>query len=450
MSKKGWTDQNIAVDYLRIFDDQTREKANGRMRVLFLDGHSSHDSLELVDNARDKNIKILAYPAHTTHVLQGLNVVCFARLKQKHAEKVREFKEDNNFALNHKYFLCTFGPAFLEAFTPKTVKSAFSATGIYPFRRDVVSPEKMGPSEALTTNPSVPGTLATPVRKVVSAFSYYHSPQEDGETSNGFPLSQVFADDMTPMKRTRILHASLGTSSSTSFLVSKAPVPASSFKIHEPNYGKPTKQLAELDFSAESEDEVDAPKAQIRDENQKLRQQLKEARKHIRIRDQVIEANHAEMVIQSITNRQLHASLFQKEEGRKAKKNPVLNFATGRHVTSDESRAELKRLKDEREAREMEKRERATARTEKRKKRSIEDDKWDRAKERHEVRLRKWKGECDTLGEGETYPPKPRRKLKADVIEAESLSCESSEGGGEGDTSTQQPSSENSDDDDDM
>lgn len=163
MSQNGWTDQNIAVDYLRIFDEQTREKANGRTRVLFLDGHSSHDSLELVDNAYEKNIKILAYPSHTTHLLQGLDVICFARLKEKHAEKIREFKENNNIAVTHKFFLRTFGPAFLEAFTPETVKTAFSATGIYPFRRDVISPEQMAPSEALATNPSIPGTLATPV-----------------------------------------------------------------------------------------------------------------------------------------------------------------------------------------------------------------------------------------------------------------------------------------------
>jgi len=66
------------------------------------------------------------------------------------------------------------------------------------------------------------------------------------------------------------------------------------------------------------------------------------------------------MVVQNITNRQLHTSLFQKEESRK-KKNPTLNFVGGCHVTSDESRAKLKWLKDEREAKEMEKRERATA-----------------------------------------------------------------------------------------
>jgi len=441
VSKKGWTDQNIAVDYLRKFDEQTGEKADGRTRVLFLDGHSSHDSLELVDNAREKDIKILAYPSHTTHVLQGLDVVCFAQLKQKHAQKIREFKENNNLALTHKCFLRTFGPAFIEAFTPETVRAAFSATGIYPFSRGVVPPEKMGPSEALSTNPPIPGVLATPVRKVVSAFSYHRSTEQTGEE---IPPSQTFADDMTPTKRIKILHASLRTSSSTSFLVSETPVPHSSIKIHEPNYEKPPAALSELGFSDDSEDEAGMSTEQIRDENKRLRQTLKEAQKHIRIRDQVIEANHAEIIVQNLANRQLHASLFQKEKRRGKKKNPTLDFASGRHVTSDESRAELKRSKDERDAKEREKRERATARSEKRERKAIEDEKWDRAKDRYEARLRKWEKVCDALNKGEARPPKPRRRRKVDVIEGESSGCGSGEDGSEGDVSTEVSSSDNS------
>ena len=324
--------------------------------MLFLDGHSSHDSLELVDNAHEKDIKILAYPSHTTHVLQGLDVVCFAQLKQKHAQKICEFKETNNLALTHKCFLQTFGPAFTKAFTPETVKAAFSATGIYPFSRDVVSSEKMGPSEALSTNPPIPGILATPVQKVVSAFSYYCLAKRTGEE---IPPSQTFVDNMTPTKRIKILHASLGTSSSTSFLISETPVPPSSIKIHEPNYEKPLAALSELDFLGDSEDEAGMSMEQIKDENKKLQQMLKNARKHIQIRDQVIEANHAEIIVQNLANQQLHASLFRKEKSRG--KNPTLDFASGCHVTSDESWAELKRLKDEWEAKEREKMERATA-----------------------------------------------------------------------------------------
>lgn len=171
---------------------------------------------------------------------------------------------------------------------------------------------------------------------------------------------------------------------------------------------------------------------------------MKKAQKHIWIRDQVIKANHAKIIVQNLANRQLHASLFQKEKNWGKKKNPMLDFASGRHVTSDESRTELKRLKDEREDKEREKRERATARSEKRKKKVIEDEKWDRAKDRYEVRLRKWEKTCDTLGKGETRPPRPRRRRKVEVIEGESSSCKLSEDGSEGDLSTEMSSSENS------
>ena len=114
-------------------------------------------------------------------------------------------------------------------------------------------------------------------------------------------------------------------------------------------------------------------------------------------------------------NRQLQASLFQMES-RKKNKNPTFNFASGRHITSDESRAELKRLKDNRKAKDMKERKRATARGAKRAKKVIEEDKWDRA---NDMRLRKWRRICDTLDKGETCPPKSHRRPKADVTKGE-------------------------------
>lgn len=50
-------------------------------------------------------------------------------------------------------------------------------------------------------------------------------------------------------KRARILHASLGTLSSTSFPVFGAPAPALSIGIHKPIYEKPPVTPSEFDFS---------------------------------------------------------------------------------------------------------------------------------------------------------------------------------------------------------
>jgi len=46
-----------------------------------MDGHASHFSLELLEYAQANNIEILGYPPHCTHALQGLDVVCFAKMK---------------------------------------------------------------------------------------------------------------------------------------------------------------------------------------------------------------------------------------------------------------------------------------------------------------------------------------------------------------------------------
>ena len=51
-SDKGWTDGNVGRNWLEhIFDQETKEKAGGKTRVLLLDGHSSHYTLEFIDYA---------------------------------------------------------------------------------------------------------------------------------------------------------------------------------------------------------------------------------------------------------------------------------------------------------------------------------------------------------------------------------------------------------------
>jgi transposase len=52
------------------FDQWTKEKANGKLRVLFLDGHSTHKTLEVIDFCRERGIILMAFPPHTTHALQ--------------------------------------------------------------------------------------------------------------------------------------------------------------------------------------------------------------------------------------------------------------------------------------------------------------------------------------------------------------------------------------------
>ena len=84
----------VALEWMKKdFNAATKEKADGRTRVLLMDGHSSHYSLELLEFARANNIIILGYPPHCTHALQGLDVVCFAKMKKEFRKEINRFED---------------------------------------------------------------------------------------------------------------------------------------------------------------------------------------------------------------------------------------------------------------------------------------------------------------------------------------------------------------------
>ena len=50
----------------------TRDAADGQQRLLILDGHRTHYSIDFVRYAVKNGITLLSYPGHTTHLLQPL------------------------------------------------------------------------------------------------------------------------------------------------------------------------------------------------------------------------------------------------------------------------------------------------------------------------------------------------------------------------------------------
>ncbi|KDQ08328.1 hypothetical protein BOTBODRAFT_118813, partial [Botryobasidium botryosum FD-172 SS1] len=163
-SPNGWTDSELAIDWIiNDFDPQTREKAGGRTRVLLLDGHSSHYSTQLLDFAAANNIIILGYPPHCTHALQGLDVVCFAKMKDAWKEDIHKFEETHRRSVTKGDFTKVFGTAFLRAFMRESILAAFKATGIHPFNPDIIKPTQTKPSEATSVKGGFPLQHAPPV-----------------------------------------------------------------------------------------------------------------------------------------------------------------------------------------------------------------------------------------------------------------------------------------------
>lgn len=140
--------------------------------MLLLDGHSSHHTPTLLQFARENNICILGYPPHCTHALQGLDVVCFARMKEAWKDEITAHETRTGQPVKKADFAEVFGKAFLKAFTPGTVLAAFEATGIYPYNPTVITDAQMKPSLATSTKASFPLVQSTPVQRVMAAFHY--------------------------------------------------------------------------------------------------------------------------------------------------------------------------------------------------------------------------------------------------------------------------------------
>jgi hypothetical protein len=73
-TEKGFITGDLFLDWIeREFDARTKDKAKGEWRLLFLDGHSSHQTLRLIDFCRERKIIVMAFPPHTTHALQSMS-----------------------------------------------------------------------------------------------------------------------------------------------------------------------------------------------------------------------------------------------------------------------------------------------------------------------------------------------------------------------------------------
>lgn len=145
-SKKGWTDGEIGAAWIKIFDEQTCEKAADRWRLLLVDGHNSHYTWGFLEYARTHHIHVLCYPAHTTHIYQGLDVAVFSVLKWLWSMERDAYEWETSKMISKENFLLVYSHAHQQALKPDLIAAAFRKTGVWPFNPNVVTEEMMAPS----------------------------------------------------------------------------------------------------------------------------------------------------------------------------------------------------------------------------------------------------------------------------------------------------------------
>ena len=139
-SEKGWTDNEIYLWWIeKCFDKESAIGQKGEYRILCVDGYASHISTAAIEYCITRKIIVLCLPAHTTHLLQPLDVGVFGPLSiayQNHVQRATRLGPCGS--IDKTDFLELYRLAKQDAITSDNIKKAWSATGLSPFDPQIV------------------------------------------------------------------------------------------------------------------------------------------------------------------------------------------------------------------------------------------------------------------------------------------------------------------------
>ncbi|RYN73803.1 hypothetical protein AA0119_g13609, partial [Alternaria tenuissima] len=145
----------LSVEWVKHFNRYTAPRTHGVYRLLILDGHSSHATPEFDQYCTENKIITLCMPAHTSHLLQPLDVCCFSPLKRAYGHEIQELARQGVYHIDKIDFLTAYTRIRPTVLTQQNIQAGFQATGLIP-----PCPERVLSSLTVVRTPSPPGTTA--------------------------------------------------------------------------------------------------------------------------------------------------------------------------------------------------------------------------------------------------------------------------------------------------
>lgn len=128
-----------------------------------MDGHGSHITIEFIEFCLSVNIVAYCLPAHSTHLLQPLDVGLFSPLQKAYGKQVDRLVRFGNVAIHKGNFLPMLVEARTATYTQKNILSAWRGAGLIPHNpRHVLDKLTHGPAPPKTLAPDPPLEPPTP------------------------------------------------------------------------------------------------------------------------------------------------------------------------------------------------------------------------------------------------------------------------------------------------
>jgi hypothetical protein len=130
VSINGWTSNDLALKWLQlIFDPATQQPRETDWRILLMDGHASHTSVEFLDECWKKRIIPMCFPPHSTHIMQPLDVSIFGPLTRAYRDQVMELGDAAN-RIDRALFATMYATAREKTITQMAARKAFMECGM--------------------------------------------------------------------------------------------------------------------------------------------------------------------------------------------------------------------------------------------------------------------------------------------------------------------------------
>jgi hypothetical protein len=167
VSENGWTDCNIALEWIRHFDKYTAPRTHGKYRLLILDGHASHVSPQFVEYCEEHNIIPLCLPPYSTHELQPLDVGVFGPLAKAYRKLVTEGALFGAVKVDNHQFLRYYEKARACIF--RNIPGAWRGAGLLPYNPEKVLARHRPAEAPITALALVPAPTSAPAMAPATA-----------------------------------------------------------------------------------------------------------------------------------------------------------------------------------------------------------------------------------------------------------------------------------------
>ena len=145
-SENGWINTDRFLQWFGFF---LRNIPPVRPVLLVMDGHGSHVSIELIELARTNDVHLLCLPAHTTHILQPLDVGVFKSFKSNFSKACSKYLAANpGRVITNDKLASLVAEAWPHSFTPLNIMSGFKKCGVFPINPGEVTDRQIAPSKA--------------------------------------------------------------------------------------------------------------------------------------------------------------------------------------------------------------------------------------------------------------------------------------------------------------